>query len=43
MMYRGMHVAVKQLHITAHLEDVQKEAELTVSMSSVSPLPLWNM
>ena len=29
MMYRAMHVAVKQLHIKSLLEDVKQEAELT--------------
>ena len=30
--YRAMHVAVKQLHVKALLEDVQKEGELTASL-----------
>ena len=44
MMYRAMYVAVKQLHVTALLEDVQKEAELTASLCHpFFSLYLWNL
>ena len=38
MMYRSLHVAVKQLHVKSFGEDVQREAEIMASLSFLSSL-----